>query len=102
MTSKNSNMSKVEQKRKHSRQEITTKVDYKVLTPSGDVGMTQNVSEGGLCLVLNNEISRGTILEVKFKIPGDTPKQVESFVEVVWQKKTDKGFLTGVKFYRED
>jgi hypothetical protein len=100
MTSKNPNMSKVEQKRKHSRQEITTKVDYKVLTPSGDVGMTQNVSEGGLCLVLNNELSRGTILEVKFEIPGDNPKQVESFVEVVWQKKTDKGFLTGVKFYR--
>ncbi len=97
--SKDSNEPKVEQKRKHSRQEIITTVDYKVLTPSEDVGMTQNVSEGGLCLLLNNELSPGSILEVKFEIPGDTPKHVESFVEVVWQKRTDKGFLTGVKFY---
>ena len=102
MISKDPNKSKVEQKRKHLRQEIITRVDYKVLTPSADVGLTQNVSEGGLCLVLNNELSPGTILEVKFEIPGDTPKQVESFVEVVWQKKTDKGFLTGVKFYKQD
>lgn len=97
---KDPNESNPEQKRKHRRQEIITSVDYKVLTPSGDVGTTQNVSEGGLCLLLNNEFSPGTILEVKFEIPGDTPKQVESFVETVWQKKTDKGFLTGVKFYK--
>jgi c-di-GMP-binding flagellar brake protein YcgR len=88
------------QNRKHSRQTIITSVDYKVLTPSGDVGMTQNVSEGGLCLMLNNELSPGTILEVKFEIPGDDPKQVESLVEVIWQKKTNKGLLTGVKFHK--
>jgi len=98
--SKDPNESNTKRKRKHSRQEIIASVDYKVLTPSGDVGMTQNVSEGGLCLLLNNELSPGTILEVKFEIPGDTPKQVKSFVEVIWQKKTDKGFLTGLKFNR--
>lgn len=97
---KDPNELKVEQKRKHPRQEIITTVDYKVMTPSEDVGMTQNVSEGGLCLLLNNAFSQGTILEVKFEIPSDTPKRVKSFVEVVWQKRTDKGFLTGVKFYR--
>lgn len=100
MMSKDPNESKPEQKRKHWRQEIITSVDYKVLTPSGDVGTTQNVSEGGLCLLVNNELSQGTILEVKFEIPGDTPKLVESFVEVIWQKKTEKGFLTGVKFHK--
>ena len=97
---KDPNESKTKLKRKHSRKEIVTSVDYKVLTPSKDVGTTQNVSEGGLCLLLNNELSKGTILEVKFKIPGDGAKQVESFVEVVWQKKSERGFLTGVKFYK--
>ena len=97
---KDPNEPNAKQKRKHPRQEIITPVDYKVLTPSGDVGTTQNVSEGGLCLLLNNELSKGTILEVKFEIPSDGIKQVESFVEVVWQKKSDKGFLTGVKFYK--
>jgi hypothetical protein len=87
-----------QQKRKYLRKDLSTSVNYRILKPSGDVGMTQNVSEGGLCLVLNNELPPGTILEVKFEIPDDTAKKVESFAEVVWQKKTDKGFLTGVKF----
>jgi len=100
MMSKYPDKPNTNQNRKHSRQTIITSVDYKVLTPSGDVGVTQNVSEGGLCLMLNNELSPGTILEVKFEIPGDTPKQVESFVEVIWQKKTNKGLLTGVKFHK--
>ena len=100
MKSKYPDKPNTSQNRKHSRQTIITSVDYKVLSPSGDVGMTQNVSEGGLCLVLNNELSPGTILEVKFEIPGDAPKQVESFVEVIWQKKTNKGLLTGVKFHK--
>ena len=99
--SKDPNKSNAKQNRKHTRQEIITSIDYKVLTPSGDVGMIQNVSEGGLCLLLNNDLSPGTILEVKFEIPTDAPKQVKSFVEVVWQKKTDKGFLTGVKFHKQ-
>lgn len=98
MMNKNPNESNPKQKRIHARKEVVTSVSYKILTPSGDVGMTQNVSEGGLCLLLNNKLTLGTILEVKFEIPGDTPKQIESFVEIIWQKKTDKGFLTGVKF----
>lgn len=101
MMSKNPNEPNTKQNRKHPRKEITTSVDYKVLTPSGDMGMTQNVSEGGLCLLLNNELSPGTVLEVKFEIPGDVPRLVESFVKVVWQKKMDTGFLTGVKFKKE-
>jgi hypothetical protein len=101
MMSKNPTKSNAKQKRKHTRQEIIASIDYKVLAPSGDMGMIQNVSEGGLCLLLNNDLAPGTILEVKFEIPGDAPKQVKSFVEVVWQKKTDKGFLTGVKFHKQ-
>ncbi len=86
------------QKRKHTREEIVTEVNYKILKPAGDVGLTQNISEGGLCLLLNNELSPGTVLEVQFALPEEAAKRVRSFVEVVWQSKTEKGFLTGVKF----
>ncbi len=100
--SENPNESNSKQKRKHSRKEVITAVSYKILTPSKDVGLTQNISDGGLCLLLNNELPLGTVLEVNFEIPGEASKQVASFVEVVWQKKTDKGFLTGVKFSKQD
>jgi hypothetical protein len=96
--SKNPTGPNIEQKRKHYRKAIVTSVSYKILTPSGDVGMTQNISEGGLCLLLNNDLLPGAILKVKFEIPDEASKSVESFVEVVWQKKADTGFLTGVKF----
>ena len=89
---------KPEQKRKHSRRKIVTSVSYKILTPSGDMGMTQNISDGGLCLLLNNDLSPGTILEVKFEIPEEASKSVRSFVEVIWQNHTENGYLTGVKF----
>ena len=96
--SNNPSGSGTEQKRKHERRAIVTSVSYKILSPSGDVGMTQNISDGGLCLLLNNDLSPGTILEVKFDIPEEAPKSVKSFVEVIWQNQTDKGYLTGVKF----
>jgi c-di-GMP-binding flagellar brake protein YcgR len=89
------------EKRKYPREEIITDVSYKVLTPSEDKGLTQDISQGGLCLLLNNELPPGTIIEVKFRLPDEDSKLIETFVKVVWQKKTDTGFLTGVKFGTE-
>jgi c-di-GMP-binding flagellar brake protein YcgR len=86
------------EKRKHTREKIVTDVSYKVLTPSDDKAVTQDISQGGLCLLLNNKLPPGTTLEVRLNLPGDEPKRIETFVEVVWQKKIDNGFLTGVKF----
>jgi c-di-GMP-binding flagellar brake protein YcgR len=86
------------QKRKHDREQVVTEVSYQILTPAGDMGLTQNISEGGLCLLLNNELSPGTVLQVQFTLPDEKAKKVKSFVEVIWQSKTEKGFLTGVKF----
>jgi len=95
---KNPSGSNPEQKRKHARRSISASVSYKILTPSGDMGMTQNISEGGLCLLLNSDLVPGTVLEVKFEHPEKASKSIKSFVEVVWQNQTDKGYLTGVKF----
>ncbi len=84
-------------KRKQHREEIIIDVFYKVLSPLKDVGLTRNISYGGLCLLLDNELRPGTILELKYRLPHEEARQIVTSVEVVWQKKTEKGFLTGVK-----
>jgi hypothetical protein len=84
--------------RKHPREEMIIEVVYKVLSPLKDVGLTRNISYGGLCLLLDDEFRPGTTLELKYRLPHEESRQIVTTVEVVWQKKTEKGFLTGVKF----
>lgn len=84
-----------EDKRQYERKEILAEMSYRELVPSGKKGTIQNISEGGFCLLLNKEISFNSILEVKYEL-----KAKEAFVQVVWQKKTGNGFLTGVKFLK--
>jgi len=84
-------------KREYPRTDVIVDVIYKVLSPLKDVGLTRDISQGGLCLLLNNELPPGTILELKYRLPHEEARQIVTTVEVVWQKKTDKGFLTGVK-----
>jgi hypothetical protein len=83
--------------RKHPRDEIIIDVIYKVVSPLKDVGLMRNISSGGLCLLLNSELRPGTILELKYRLPHQESRQIVNTVEIVWQKKTDKGYLTGVK-----
>ena len=87
-----------EEKRLYPRREVFKKMSYRELVPSGEEGLIQDISEGGLCLLLNKEFSPGTILEVKYDLQSPTPKPIESIVKVIWQKKSEKGFLTGVQF----
>ncbi len=84
-------------KRKHQRDEIIIEVIYKVLSPLKNVGLTRNISHGGLCLLLDDELHPGTVLELKYRLPHEESRQIVDTVEVVWQKKTERGFLTGVK-----
>jgi hypothetical protein len=84
-------------KRKHPRDEIIIEVIYKVLSPLKNVGLTRNISRGGLCLLLDDELRPGSILELKYRLPHEESTQIVNTVEVIWQKKTEKGFLTGVK-----
>ena len=87
-----------EEKRLFPRMEVFKKMTYRELVPSGEEGIIQDISEGGLCLLLNKEFPPGTILEINYEVPADAPKPDESTVKVIWQKKTDKGMLTGVEF----
>lgn len=87
-----------DEKRKFPRKEVYANMSYRELVPSGVEGIIQDMSEGGLYLILNKEFSPGTVLEVTYELPEEEHRSVKKFVRIVWQRKTDKGFLTGVKF----
>jgi len=89
-----------ENERQYKRKEILAEMSYRELVPSGKKGIIQNTSEGGLCLLLNKEISLNSILEVKYELKDMASKAKEAFVQIVWQKKTGNGFLTGVRFLK--
>ena len=57
-------------------------------------GFTQNISESGLCLLLNEELSPGIIIKVEFNLPLNEIRHIKAYAQVVWQKD----FLTGAKF----
>jgi c-di-GMP-binding flagellar brake protein YcgR len=85
-------------KRKHHRTEIFFDVIYKVVSPIKGTGLSRNFSQGGLCLLLDHELLPGTILQLKYRLPHEESRLIEITVEVVWQNKTDMGYLTGVKY----
>jgi c-di-GMP-binding flagellar brake protein YcgR len=87
-------------KRKHHRTEIFFDVIYKVVSPIKGVGLSRNFSQGGLCLLLDHELPPGTLLELKYRLPHEESRLIETTVEVVWQNKTEKGYITGVKHER--
>ena len=85
-------------KRKHHRTEVFFDVIYKVISPIKGVGLSRNFSQGGLCLLLDNELPPGTIIELKYRLPHEESRLIKTTVEVIWQKKTDTGYITGVKY----
>ena len=93
-----------EEMRKDARKSYVTNVSYRVVVdekstiPAKDEGLTQNISSGGLCLILNRELSSGAVLELKFEMPEENSNPIETRVKVVWQEKIETGYLTGVKF----
>jgi len=92
------------EKRMHPRSAYVTNVSYRPVVddnatnPLNGTGLTQNISYAGLCLILNRELSPGVILELKFELTGKDSKPIVTRAKVVWLKKIETGFLTGVKF----
>jgi len=81
-------------KRIHDRLDFIKKIRYKSLKDPYHSVFSQNISAKGMCLLLDNEVIPGTILEPNFDIPGKESKTIETYSKVVWQK----GYLTGVEF----
>ncbi|MCM8773178.1 MAG: PilZ domain-containing protein [Candidatus Omnitrophica bacterium] len=98
MDNESKNTDRREEKRKYTRKNISAPVSYRVVVPSQGNGLLENISEGGLCIILDKKLAEGTILEVKFELPGEKPIPIEIFVKVIWQKEIGNKFLTGVKF----
>ncbi len=81
-------------RRKYLRVKLIEKASYRFLRPDRHSIFTQNISEDGMCLLLDKEVSSGIILELKFRLPDKEPKLIKTYARVVWQNN----FLTGVKF----
>ena len=98
MEQNNNNKEELNDNRRYPRKDVTTGINYRVITPLGGKGLTKNISEGGLCIILDKKIPAGTMLELKFELPGKESVPVEIFAKVIWQKEKEGKFLTGVKF----
>ena len=86
----------VEQKerRKCPRVDLESKVRYQIMGyPSKEV-ISQNISEGGMCLLLDRKISPRMILELEFSLPGNSEELINTYAEVIWQSNSH----TGIKF----
>ncbi len=98
------NNSNYADQRMHPRTAYVTSVSYRELEDDDAAnaikgeGVTQNISYAGICLILDREISQGAILELKFERTEKNFKPILARAQVVWQKKTEMGFLTGLKF----
>jgi c-di-GMP-binding flagellar brake protein YcgR len=82
------------ERRETPRVDLETKVRYQILGhPSKEV-ISQNISAGGMCLLLDRKISPRMILELEFKLPGDNEDMINTYAEVIWQSNSH----TGIKF----
>lgn len=87
------------ERRRYKRIELVTNVKYAVLVPKAfEEGLIQNISEGGLCLLLEKKLNVGDILHLEFQLPGDNPEVVKTLAKVQWHSPKEDKFLVGVKF----
>ena len=82
------------EKRKSSRVDLDTRVRYQVLGYPAKEVIAQNISTGGMCLLLDRKISPRMILELEFKLPGNSEELISAYAEVIWQSNSH----TGIKF----
>jgi c-di-GMP-binding flagellar brake protein YcgR len=81
-------------RRRHPRVEFIREASYQLSkSPAYDV-FTQDISQTGMCLLLDNEVSPGMILKLNFDLPGQSTQPIDTLAEVIWQDN----YLTGVKF----
>jgi c-di-GMP-binding flagellar brake protein YcgR len=81
-------------RRKYPRVDFVRKASYQ-LSKSAQLGIfTQDISQTGMCLLLDNEVNPGMILKLNFELPGQSYKPIDTLAEVIWQDN----YLTGVKF----
>ncbi len=81
-------------RRKYPRVDFIRQASYQLSKSSKFGVFTQDISQTGMRLLLDNEVSPGAILKLNFELPGQTSKPIDTLAEVIWQDN----YLTGVKF----
>lgn len=81
------------ERRKQTRVADTRKIYYQILKPRVGEGYTQNFSETGCCVLMNEQLPPGSVIELVFDLPG-RKEQVRITGRVIWQDN----YLTGIRF----
>jgi len=87
------------ERRSHARFNKDLEVEYGVeKKPRLKTSKALNISKGGMKLLLDEKLSKGTILNLKMSLP-EKKQAVEIEAEVVWTKDTDEKDLSGKRFF---
>lgn len=88
-----------EDKRRHPRKKHIGVVDYSVMLSAQGTGIIKDISEGGLCVVLEKYMPEGTLLKLRFQLP-DNPRSpaIETAGKIIWIKKAEGGYSAGIQF----
>lgn len=85
--------------RQFPRVGVSTEVQYAVVVPAYEGGISKDISQGGMCLETKKSLAQGSILRLEFDLPGDPPEHIQALGRVVWQRTGVEGtFSTGIKF----
>ena len=62
--------------------------------------MTKNISNGGLCVVSNIEMKKGTVLAAEIVLNTDGMEKFKAYCEAVWSRKSEEAgtYETGLQF----
>ncbi len=80
--------------REKMRVDTVQKVSYRTNSLVNGEGFSQNLSENGCCLFLNEDVPIGSLIEITFDRLGNNLNDVKVIGRVIWQKD----FLSGIKF----
>ncbi|HHF51917.1 MAG: PilZ domain-containing protein [Candidatus Aminicenantes bacterium] len=80
--------------REKKRVDTVQRVSYRTNSSIRGEGFSQNLSENGCCLFLNEEVPIGSLIEITFDRLGSNSNGVRVIGRVIWQKD----FLSGIKF----
>ena len=93
------------ERRKYMRLEASVKVKYTIIGKPGTIKVfSKDISAGGLCLLLDEQLAVDTPLQLEIRIP-DLKEPFHTIARVVWQKGFESvgaepkaHFTTGIEF----
>jgi hypothetical protein len=61
-------------------------------------GQTQNISQGGVCLLNNSSIPASSLVRCEIEVPGN-PVAIPTLMQVAWTQRTPTGkYKIGLQF----